>query len=122
MKETTEINIAQSKFTVNAPRWLQKRMLKNLQAAARSRINPARAKRASQLLNTIDKEDVCVSSLPVNTAVSKNTQVEAIKCATKITQSWMSKLWNSFIRLFHTLTKQQIFFEHGVGKVVGKHS
>jgi len=50
MKETTEINIAQSKFTVNAPRWLQKRMLKNLQAAACNKVNPVRAKKALQIL------------------------------------------------------------------------
>ena len=124
MEKTTEISIAQSKFTVDCPRWLQRRMLKNLQAAARSRINPARAKRASQILDAVDKEDTRVDSLPANIAVSKNTQVEAIKDATKITQSWAARLWNSFAslvsKLICTFTKQRFCFERGIGEVTTK--
>ncbi len=50
MKGTNDIHIAQSKFTVDCPRWLRKRIRKNLKAAARNKVNPVRAKKALQIL------------------------------------------------------------------------
>jgi len=50
MSEKTKINTTQSQLTVACPRWLQKRMRKNLQAAARNKVSPVRAKKALQVL------------------------------------------------------------------------
>ena len=43
--------------SVNCPRWLQKKMLKNLARAAKSKVNPVRAKKAAEALATANQED-----------------------------------------------------------------
>ena len=43
-----------SQIIVSTPLWLQRQMLKNLQSAARDKVNPARAHRAHEILASIN--------------------------------------------------------------------
>lgn len=47
---------SESRLIVSTPLWLQRRMLKNLQSVARSKISPARAEHAQKILKAIEKE------------------------------------------------------------------
>jgi len=56
-----------SQLIVAVPRWLQKRMLKNLQLAARCKVSPVRAQRASEILKALHAD-----SKPCTEPISKS--------------------------------------------------
>ena len=56
MKGKKQTNTSKTQLVVPSPCWLQKRMLKNLQAAARSKVKKGRAQKAAEILKAITKK------------------------------------------------------------------
>ena len=69
----------QSQFTVPCPRRIQKTMLKNLQAAARNKISPIRAQKASIILAAISTDTNSANSQPKVIPTKKDIHVELAK-------------------------------------------
>ena len=53
MKKRKQSKPNESQLTVPTPLWLQRRMLKNLQLAARCKVSPVRAQRTSEILKAL---------------------------------------------------------------------
>lgn len=49
-------NLTESPVVISTPAWLQRRMMRNLQAAARNRVNRKRAVKAREILAAIDRD------------------------------------------------------------------
>ena len=56
MKGKKQTNTSKTQLVVPSPRWLQKRMLKNLQSAARSKIKKGRVQKAAEILKIITEK------------------------------------------------------------------
>lgn len=119
-------NKIKTQIIVPTPLWLQKRMLKNLQLAARSKVGPARAQRASEILETINKG----TSLPDIQAnveqVRKNVLVDERAFSVKAIRTCTLRIARFFIALFRKLcvcfSNAKTRFHSGFGKVITRHT
>src|SRR4030042_3045560 len=68
MKTEKKRKTKTSQLVVSTPLWLQRRMLKNIVSAASSRVSPARAQRALEIMVAL-----CVDSKPLTEPVGKSS-------------------------------------------------
>lgn len=90
---------------VNCPRWLQKRMRRNLQESARDRVNLERARIARAILETTKAEAPAQVPAAVAETGSPAPLVETIQPAQPAAHAAGSRIWHwakaSFRKLAH---------------------
>ena len=116
MKTRTRKQTKTSQIVVPTPLWLQRRMLKNLQLAASSKVSPARAQRAIEIL-----AKTRVDSQPQTELVRKSC-VDALSPASKTALAWSSKIRRLasavFSKVRSCLNKATAFSHLGLNPVV----
>ena len=72
---------------VSCPRWLQRKMLRNLSAAATDRLDPARARKALAMLAAIDRQVNLSATEIKEEPVAYERRVEAVETAPKAVET-----------------------------------
>lgn len=91
MKNKNQIR-PQSQYTVNCPKKIQRRILKNLHATAYSRISPERAHRARQIIESLNRVPVVQLDTPV-------VEIQA-NVITPVVSNWTSKIKKLVVTTF----------------------
>lgn len=113
MMEERKINTGQSELFVDCPARLQRRMLHNIQNAAKSKVNRARAEMAANLFAAITKKpDVASSQAEVDPTTGKPGS-DGVKAAGQIVRPTNLKVWR-YIKaiLSRALKHVQAFMKH----------
>jgi len=103
MKNKNQIR-PQSQYTVNCPKKIQRRILKNLHATAYSRISPERADRARQIIESLNRSPIVQLDTPVVEIQANviapvvNSWTSKIKNLVVPALSWLKKLFTPFSR------------------------
>jgi hypothetical protein len=83
----------ESQMTVPCPQWVRRKMLHNLDVAAKSKINPDSSKRASVLLEKIKTESLPTVSKPDAQPEQPDRTVSTNQVAETITKTVPSRIW-----------------------------
>jgi len=119
-------NTNKTQLIVPTPLWLQRRMLKNLQLAACSKVGPARAQRASEILETINKGTNLLDVQTNVEQVRKNVLVDERTSSVKAIRTGALQIVRFFIALAHKLrvffSNAKAWFHIGFDKVSLRHT
>lgn len=116
MKKGRETKTSQS--IVSTPLWLQRRMLKNLQSAAFSRISPTRARQALEILTAIR-----IDSKPTREPV-KDSRIEPAKSAPKVAHGWTLRITEFtsafFLKVHFCIIRVKALFHTRINNAIAK--
>jgi len=120
MKKEKKRKTKTSQLVVSTPLWLQRRMLKNIVSAASSRVSPARAQRALEIMVAL-----CVDSKPLAEPVGKiPAKIKRDNLAPGIVYSWILRIKRFvstiFLKVRLNLIKAKAFFALSISKVTSK--
>lgn len=104
---------SETQINVNVPAWLRRRMLHNLQKAAKEKVTRARAEVAANLYAAITKKpDVTSSQVEVDPTADK-TCSDGVKAAEQFVRPTNLKVWR-YIKaiLSRALKRVQAFMKH----------
>lgn len=104
---------SETQINVNVPTWLRRRMLHNLQKAAKDKVNRARAEVAANLYAAITKKPDAASSRAEVDPTTGKPSSDGVKAAGQIIRPTNSKVWRHIKSILsRALKRVQAFMKH----------